>query len=173
MYHELLCASPTWIINCSLQTAFLNVNSTCHNIPLGGSGSSVTPVAPRPLGAPGGPQYGWGHIPHGAGASGGAGGSSEAGASGGAGANRAWAGRAAASSGAGGAGGSGGAEASGAVAELEPAEQGPAVAQVGAAELGAVTEQGPEVGQAMPVSESREGPPHPSQQQTDSQLLLL
>ena len=44
-----------------------------------------------------------------------------------------------------GAGGSGGAEASGAVVEL-----------------------GPEVGQAGPVSESREGPPHPSQQQTDS-----
>ena len=48
------------------------------------------------------------------------------------------------------------------------------MAQVGAAELG------PEVGQAGagleqgpgPVSESREGPPHPSQQQTDSQLLL-
>ena len=119
-----------------------------------------------------------------------------------------------ASSGAGGAGGSGGAEASGAVAELEPAEQGPAVAQVGAAELGAVAELGPaadlgqaeqwpavpqvgaaelgavaelgpELGQAGPdqgpgpeqgpgpVSESREGPSHPSQQQTDSQLLLL
>jgi hypothetical protein len=73
----------------------------------------------------------------------------------------------------------------GAVAELGPAadlgqaEQGPAVAQVGAAELGAVAELGPELGQAGPeqgpgpVSESREGPPHPSQQQTDSQLLLL
>ena len=73
----------------------------------------------------------------------------------------------------------------GAVAELGPAadlgqaEQGPAVAQVGAAELGAVAELGPELGQAgpeqepRPVSESREGPPHPSQQQTDSQLLLL
>ena len=113
-----------------------------------------------------GPYSPWG------GASGGAGGSSGAGASGGAGASRAWASRAGASSGAGGAGGSGGAEASGAVAELEPAEQGPAVAQVGAAELG------PELGQAGleqgpgPVSESREGPPHPSQQQTDSQLLL-
>ena len=71
------------------------------------------------------------------------------------------------------------------MAELEPAEQGPAVAQVGAAELGpaadlgAVAELGPELGQAgpeqgpRPVSESREGPPHPSQQQTDSQLLLL
>ena len=52
------------------------------------------------------------------------------------------------------------------------------MAQVGAAELGAVAELGPEVGQAGleqgpgPVSESREGPPHPSQQQTDSQLLL-
>ena len=48
--------------------------------------------------------------------------------------------------------------------------QGPAVAQVGAAELGAVAELGPEVGQAgpeqgpEPVSESKEGPPHPSQQ---------
>ena len=70
----------------------------------------------------------------------------------------------------------------GAVAELGPAadlgqaEQGPAVAQVGAAELGAVAELGPELGQAgrpRPVSESREGPPHPGQQQTDSQLLLL
>ena len=81
------------------------------------------------------------------------------------------------------------------MAELEPAEQGPAVAQVGAAELGAVAELGPaadlgqveqgpavaqvgaaelgavaELGQAGPeqgprlVSESREGPPHPSQQ---------
>ena len=75
------------------------------------------------------------------------------------------------------------------MAELEPAEQGPAVAQVGAAELGAVAELGPaadlgqaeqgpavaqvgaaELGQAgleqgpRPVSESREGPPHPSQQ---------
>ena len=71
------------------------------------------------------------------------------------------------------------------MAELEPAEQGPAVAQVGAAELGlaadlgAVAELGPELGQAgpkqgpRPVSESREGPPDPSQQQTDSQLLLL
>ena len=64
-------------------------------------------------------------------------------------------------------------------AELGQAEQGPAVAQVGAAELGAVAELGPELGQAgpeqgpRPVSESREGPPHPSQQQTDSQLLLL
>ena len=63
--------------------------------------------------------------------------------------------------------------------ELGQAEQGPAVAQVGAAELGAVAELGPELGQAGPeqgprlVSESREGPPHPSQQQTDSQLLLL
>ena len=61
-------------------------------------------------------------------------------------------------------------------AERGPAEQGPAVAQV---ELGAVAELGPELGQAglkqgpRPVSESREGPPHPSQQQTDSQLLLL
>ena len=60
----------------------------------------------------------------------------------------------------------------GAVAELGPAEQGSAVAQVGAAELG------PELGASRtgagpgPVSESREGPPHPSQQQTDSQLLL-
>ena len=84
------------------------------------------------------------------------------------------------------------------MAELEPAEQGPVVAQVGAVELGAVAElrpatdlgqaeQGPavaqvgaaELGQAGPeqgpgpVSENREGPPHPSQQQTDSQLLLL
>ena len=64
-------------------------------------------------------------------------------------------------------------------AERGPVEQGPAVAQVGAAELGAVAELGPELGQAGPeqgpgpVSESREGPPHPSQQQTDSQLLLL
>ena len=61
----------------------------------------------------------------------------------------------------------------GPAADLGQAEQGPAVAQVGAAELG------PELGQAgpeqgpRPVSESREGPPHPSQQQTDSQLLLL
>ena len=64
-------------------------------------------------------------------------------------------------------------------AERGPVEQGPAVAQVGAAELGAVVELRPELGQAGPeqgpgpVSESREGPPHPSQQQTDSQLLLL
>ena len=74
-------------------------------------------------------------------------------------------------------------------AERGPAEQGPAVAQVelgavvelrpveqvGAVELGAVVElgqAGPEQG-PRPVSESREGPPHPSQQQTDSQLLLL
>ena len=62
--------------------------------------------------------------------------------------------------------------------ELGQAECGPAVAQVGAAKLGAVAELGLEVGQAGPeqgpgpVSESREGPPHPSQQQTDSQLLL-
>ena len=72
----------------------------------------------------------------------------------------------------------------GAVVELRPAadlgqaEQGPAVAQVGASELGAMVELRPELGQAGPeqgpgpVSESREGPPHPSQQQTDSQLLL-
>ena len=63
-------------------------------------------------------------------------------------------------------------------AERGPAEQGPAVVQVGVAELGAVAELGPELGQAGPeqrpgpLSESREGPPHPSQQQTDSQLLL-
>ena len=59
--------------------------------------------------------------------------------------------------------------------DLGQAEQGPAVAQVGAAELGAVAElepEGPEQGPG-PVSESRESPPHPSQQQTDSQLLLL
>ena len=68
----------------------------------------------------------------------------------------------------------------GPAADLGQAEQGPAVAQVGAAELGAVAELGPELGQAAGpeqgprlVSESREGPPHPSQQQTDSQLLLL
>ena len=67
----------------------------------------------------------------------------------------------------------------GPAADLGQAEQGPAVAQVGAAELGAVAELGPELGQAgpeqgpRPVSESREGPPHPSQQQTDSQLFLL
>ena len=67
----------------------------------------------------------------------------------------------------------------GPAADLGQAERGPAVAQVGAAELGAAAELGPELGQAGPeqgprmVLESREGPPHLSQQQTDSQLLLL
>ena len=28
-----------------------NVTTTCHNIPLGGSGNSVTPAVPRPLGS--------------------------------------------------------------------------------------------------------------------------
>ena len=27
------------------------IHATCHNIPLGGSGSSVTPAVPRPLGS--------------------------------------------------------------------------------------------------------------------------
>ena len=59
----------------------------------------------------------------------------------------------------------------GAVAELGPAEQGSAVAQVGAASWGQSWGQaGPELAGPGPVSESREGPPHPSQQQTDSQL---
>ena len=30
-----------------LHTQLFNVNTTCHNIPLGGSGSSVTPAVPR------------------------------------------------------------------------------------------------------------------------------
>ena len=42
-----------------LHTQLFNVNTTCHNIPLGGSGSSVrygsgssvTPAVPRPLGS--------------------------------------------------------------------------------------------------------------------------
>ena len=34
-----------------LHAQLFNVNTTCHNIPLGGSGSSVTPAVPRPLGS--------------------------------------------------------------------------------------------------------------------------
>ena len=36
-----------------LHAQLLNVNTTCHNIPLSGSGSgsSVTPAVPRPLGS--------------------------------------------------------------------------------------------------------------------------
>ena len=34
-----------------LHAQLFNVNTTCHNIPLGGSGSSVTPGVPRPLGS--------------------------------------------------------------------------------------------------------------------------
>ena len=33
-----------------LHAQLFNVNTTCHNIPLGGSGSSVTSAVPRPLG---------------------------------------------------------------------------------------------------------------------------
>ena len=34
-----------------LHAQLFDVNTTCHNIPLSGSGSSVTPAVPRPLGS--------------------------------------------------------------------------------------------------------------------------
>ena len=34
-----------------LHEQLFNVNTTCHDIPLGGSGSSATPAVPRPLGS--------------------------------------------------------------------------------------------------------------------------
>ena len=37
--------TPGW----TLRTIDINVNTTCHNIPLGGSGSSVTHAVPRPV----------------------------------------------------------------------------------------------------------------------------
>ena len=38
---------PTKLYKCYMHSFF----TTCHNIPLGGSGSSVTPAVPRPLGS--------------------------------------------------------------------------------------------------------------------------
>ena len=42
---------PTMLYIQMLYAQLINVNTTCHNIPLGGSGSTVTPPVPRPLGS--------------------------------------------------------------------------------------------------------------------------